>query len=749
MMGASARAASALAERASLVRARWPTWWAYPTVVVLSIAMVALLMRLWQADLRIPFTYQAEALFNALLVKGILEHGWHLSNPWLGAPGGLDLRDLPMSDNNLHFAAIRLLGLATSDYALVMNLFFLLTFPLTALSALFVFRQFGLAAWPALCGSLLYTFLPFHFIRGQHHLFLVAYYVVPLAVMVALWIMVGTISWPEKGSRRWSWGRGHPKLIASALICVLIASSGVYYAFFACFFFLVAGAVAALRHRHARYLALPVALIAVIGAVMTAHFWPSILHVRQHGEPPTIRRSPLDADTYGLRISQLLLPPTGHRLDSVARFKDAVNAQLVSNEGDTASLGVIGGLGFLALVGWLALPRPERRRRETGAACRLVHDLSILNLSAVLLATVGGFGALLALLISSKIRAYNRMSIYIAFFSFFAVVVGLDAVYRRYCGRRGPRAAFRVGLAVLLVVSVFDQTSGRTIPNYQAIAAEYRSDAAFAHRLQAAMPPRAMIFQLPEIPFPEHPTVNRMDDYDHARGYLHAPHLRWSYGAMKGRAGEAWQTWVAAKAPPQLIETLAAAGFSGLYLNRDGYGDQGAKLSGEIGSALGQPPLSSDNGRLLFFDLRAFQREWRGQHTPAEWEAKQEAALHPLLVIWRDGCSDLEGPPENSFRWCSAAGAWRLINGARRSRQVALQMSFMSSNEANLWIEGPLLSEQLRIGPVPRALSRTISIPPGQHRLAFGCDAARVLARGDRRELVFRVINFSASPAEP
>jgi hypothetical protein len=218
---------------------------------------------------------------------------------------------------------------------------------------------------------------------------------------------------------------------------------------------------------------------------------------------------------------------------------------------------------------------------------------------------------------------------------------------------------------------------------------------------------------------------------------------------MKGREGEAWQKFVAAQPAPQLIETLAAAGFSGLYLNRDGYRDQGATLSAEIGSALGQLPLRSDNGRLLFFDLRAFQEEWRGRHAPAEWEAKQEAALHPLLVIWQNGCAGLEGTPVNNFRWCSATGAWRLINGARRAQRVTLEASFMSTNEANLWIKGALLSGQLRIGPTPRALSTTISIPPGEHTLEFGCDAHRVLVRGDLRDLVFRVINFRAISAEP
>jgi phosphoglycerol transferase len=730
---------------------RWPTWFAYPGVAILSLVGVVLVMRLWEADLRLPLTYRAEAIFNAVLVKGVLEHGWHLSNPALSAPTGLDMRDLPMSDNNLHFAMIKGLGLLTPSYPLAMNLFFLSTFPLTALSALYVFRQFGLATWPSLCGSLLYTFLHFHFARGQHHLFLAAYYLVPLAVMVALWIITGSVSVTGEDGRGWEWRRDRPKLMASAIVCVLLGSSGVYYAYFACFFFLVAGAVAAVRQRRPRYLLLPVALGILTMVVLTAHFAPSLLHLYQHGSTPTAQRSPIEAETSGLRVSQLLMPITGHRLTALARAKDLDNArhQRLFYESADASLGVVGSVGFLALLAWLVVMTRGVPPRDEDRASRLLGSLSILNLSAVLLGTIGGFGAVVALVISAKIRAYNRISIFIAFFSLMAVVAGLDYLSRHLGERRGRLMAFAVGLAGLFALGMFDQTSKRAVPRYTDIAAEYRSDAAFVHRIQTALPPGAMIFQLPVIPFPEHPSVHEMYDYDHARGYLHASQLRWSYGAMKGRAAQAWQKWADAKPIPQLLETLAAADYRGLYVNRQGYADGAAALSAEIERVLGQPSLRSDNDRLLFYDLTAYQAELRGQTPPAAWEASREAALHPLLVIWQNGCSDLEGTAANNFRWCSAGGVWQLNNGARRAQRVTLQGSFVANRAGNLWIKGPLMSETLRIGPVPRAFAWTISVPPGQHALAFGCDAPQVPAVGDSRDLVFRIVNFRVISADP
>jgi len=728
---------------------RWRAWWPYPTAVILSMIGVVIVMQLWQRpDLRLPFVYHGEALYNGMLVKGILEQGWHLGNPALGAPTGLDLRDVPVSDNNLHFALIWPLRLVTSNYARAMNAYFLLTFPLTALAALYVFRRFGLAVGPALGGSLLYAFVPFHFARGEQHLFLAAYYLVPLGVMVALWLMAGAVSLVDDRAR-WSWRPCRGKLIASAIVCVLLGSGGVYNAFFACFFFLVAGVVVALRRRRVRDLALPVALVALTTAVLTAHYVPSILYLSRQGDTPAVRRSPVDAETYGLRISQLLLPTTGHRLSAVSRFKDAVNSERGTNESDSASLGIIGSLGFLALVGGLLLPPAAAARREEAVAYRTWRDVSILNLSAVLLGTIGGFGSLVALLVSSKIRAYNRISIYIAFFSLFAVVMAADYVYRRQREGRGHWVVFFIGLGLLLG-GMADQTSRRAIPDYAKIAFDYANDEDFFGRLEAAMPPGAMIFQLPLMAFPENPSVHRMHDYDHARGYLRSRHLRWSYGAMRGRDDEVWQRWVADKPSAELVETLAVAGFSGLYVNREGYPDSAVRLAAEIGPVLGQSPVVSEHGRFLFFDLTAYRRQLRARHSPEAWEVKEDAARHPLLVNWQNGCWELESDPAgHTFRWCASTGAWRLINGAPQPKRVALEMTFTSPYAGDLSIEGPVLSTKLRVDHVSRTLSRTITLPPGVHVINFRCTAPRLLAVRDRRELVFRVVDFRVQPATP
>jgi len=718
---------------------RWKSLAAYAVAVLLTLLFLASALKLWQANLRVPLTYYGEAKFNALLVKGVLDFGWHVHNPAMAMPDGLDLRDVPMSDNNLLFLLIKLIGLFTNDYGLALNLFYLLTFPLATVCALAALRQFGLSWGTSVLAGVLYSLLPYHFVRGQHHLFLAAYFLVPLAVMVILWMATGRLSLIDNATGRLRLNWREPKLIASVVICLMIAAGGTYYAYFTCFFLLVAGCVVALQRRSARHLLLPAALIGVIFSGLMLNLLPSILHLRQNGETPIVRRHAIDAETYSLRLSQLLLPVSGHRLFLFAKLKAAFNQRLFINENDDATLGVIGVIGFLTLFGWLLIRKPEIGRLATDGTGGLLSHLSILNLAAVLLATFGSIGALVALILTTKIRAYNRISVFIAFFSLLTVAWLLDQFAKKYAQSSARRIAFNCGLGVLLVFGVLDQTAERFIPDYPKINAEFGSDQKFMRQLQASLPSGAMIFQLPFVSFPETPKVGKMFDYDHTRGYLHSQGLRWSYGAMKGRDGEAWQKLLTGKPTNEMVEGIALSGFQGIYLNRNGYND--AKVEGEIKALLGEPKFTSDDGKLLFFDLRSFENELRGKYGE-QLEAKRDDALHPLLQVWEEGCSELEGPVDNSFRWCSSIGELAITNHSSRPKQVKLETAFSTENDATLRITGDLLTEELKTGQKPLPFAKTFTIPPGKHSIHFRSDARRVLAPGDFRYLVFKMTNF-------
>ncbi|MFN0111882.1 MAG: hypothetical protein ACKVZH_23735 [Blastocatellia bacterium] len=708
----------------------------YFLAILVCVLIVRDLTGLRRAYLSHPFLYQGDALFYHIVTKGVMDHGWFLENPSLNAPEGLNLRDVPTSDNNFYFLVIKLLGLFTTNYQLILNLFYLLSFPLTVIATLYVWRQFKLS-WPvAVGGALLFTFLPFHHARGQHHLFLSSYYLVPLAVLVVMWICWRQLDWQN-------WREQKLKLLFALIVCALLGSTGYYFAFFVCFLLLIAGALAAAQSKNWRALLLPGLLIAVTGAVTIANLWPSVNYFQQAGAPSVVERPKSDADLYGLRIAQMLLPISFHPNTTISELKSEYNQRPGINENDDASLGLIGSLGFLYMLVWLFFRKPEiARLRSAGLEGALDH-LSLLTISSVLLATVGGFSSLVAFFLAPQVRAYTRISIFIAFFAIFAALTMFERLSQRMSAKLWQRVLFWGLMLVVAYFGAWESYSLRFTPRYDSVRAEFEADGEFIRGLETRLPAGAMIFQLPVAVFPENPKIHQMLDYDLARGFLHSRNLRWSYGAIKGRESELWQRGLAEKPPAEMAEALALGGFSGIYLDRNGYPDRAAKLESELTAALSAPPLANSGARLSFFDLRVFAEQLRAKLTSQEWESKRDEVLNPLFTLWRGSFSFLEKNDLGNLRWAGREGELVIVNRSTRTKEVMLEMGLGGGKACNLTVESEFFSERLALqekGSLP--FSRKLILPPGKHSIRFHSDGQRILTPGDYRELVFYLSDF-------
>jgi phosphoglycerol transferase len=565
--------------------------------LVLCVLILTGVMKLWRADLTVPFSYNGDSLFILTCVKGLTENPWYLDNLAVGMPTGLHLADYPMF-SMLHFGVLKLLTLAGADAAVAFNLYFLLTFPLTASLTLLVLRHLRFSYPTAVVFTLLYTFLPFHF---QAHYILAGYYCVPLMALVILWahqydnFLVGY----DAVRRRPVFRLLNAKALTAVVVCLLTASGFLYYPLFAAYLLLIIGLRKCLRQRKWSAALTPACLIGVLALGVVLNALPTFLYQWEHGRnPAAVVRGRAGPEIYGLKMVQLLVPVTGHRLAFLADAKARYNACApLVNENDSAALGIMGGVGFLLLVGWLLYGKPGPGRM------RLLAVLSFLNLFAVLLATIGGFGAVLALVGGHYVRGYNRISIFIGFFALLALGLLFEQLARRLAASGQRRLGYYAFLALVLAVGVYDQSSRAFVPPYEVLKEVYRRDAEFVGRIEAAVPPGGMVFQLPYMPFPEVPPVEQVACYDPFRGYLHSRTLRWSYGAMKGREADHWQKEVAALPVAEQVAALSQAGFAGIYVDRAGYADYGAALERELARVLRVEPLTSADKRLAFYRL--------------------------------------------------------------------------------------------------------------------------------------------------
>ena len=706
---------------------------------LLALAAAAWALRLWRGDLSVPFASELDALQHAMLVKGVLDHGWYPVNHSLGAPFGQELYDVPHNGENLQLLIVKGLGFFTHDFAVVLNLYFLLTFPLVALVAYVVLRRLGATPAVATVCAVLYALLPYHFAHGESQLFLSGYFAVPLGAYLVMATLSGTPLFtrrPEQARPRWASRRTLLTLAA----CAVLGSTSADYAAFTVLLLLAAAVIALLARRDARALRGALAAVATIAAVLAINFVPVGLYKIDQGDNAEVgNRRAADSERYALRFAQLVLPVQDHRLDLLARAKRryvlSTRTSSPFNESYSAALGIVAAIGFLwlLLVALLTLVANARRM----AIDERFRHASAGTLIALAIATVGGVSTLIAYWITPQLRGWNRLSVFIAFFSLVAVALLLERLRRRIGPAPGRRALFGVALAAILVVGVLDQTTPSDVPAYRANAARFHSDGDLVASVERRLPHNAMVFQLPHMSFPESGPIHRMLNGDPVRAYLHSHDLRWSYGAMQGRRAD-WSEDLADKPASLVVPAVAAAGFDGIWVDRFGFADGGHAITVALRSIAGVDPLRSRDRRFAFFDLRPYAARLRERRSPVQLRELRDAALEPALsVSWGAGFGPLSQTARGSLRALAPRARLRVTN--RRGLQAATLTATVRARVAvRLTVRYPTgVQQELLVTPRGAALRRLLQLRPGTSTIRFS--AAAVDARTPPSRLGLRL----------
>lgn len=644
-------------------------------VALVSVLAAAWALHLWQAQLSIPLRYTPldDTKFYLMLVQGIVEHGSYLTNSNLGAPFGQQLYDFPQGGDDLSLLLIRALALLSASTGVVVNLFFLCTFALAGFSSHLVLRSLGVGAGPAGVVSVLFSLLTYHFFRGESHLLLSAYYGVPLAAYLFLRLLgedplfARRTPGPLRDAPRGGAGAGRRpgstwlsrRTLATVAICAVVGSDNLYYATFAVVM-LGAATLVMLAVRRWRRALTGVGLASLVTVVAVANISPSLLYRARHGGDPLLERSAAFTETsdegFSLRIADLLLPSPVSRIAPLRKLASEYDHIIAPNycEACYATPGSVGTVGFV----WLMLCALGTLVGAGGwfAARSLLRNASVGVLAALAVASVGGVASLIEVFVTPDIRAWNRISVFIAFLSLLAVALLLERLLAWLGRERRGRLLGQATLLAVLVFGVYDQTSDSFVPPYAATARQWRSDSRFVAAIERRLPRGASVFQLPYVPFPEgYPETPVGDEvatystkYQPLRGYLHSATLRWSYGAIKGTPAD-WSAGLAGQPLPYVLAAAATAGFDGLWVDPAGFEpDKAAAIRDGLRELLGERPLVSPLGDLWFFDLRPYQAQLERTSPPGQLERLRAATLHPLTVACATGGLTLENPDGSS-----------------------------------------------------------------------------------------------------
>lgn len=591
--------------------------------LITSVILFAV-MNLWKADLNYAFSGgSGDAALELMGIKNLIETGSRNLSDRLGGLFGQKLYDYPVSDA-LNYGIMWVISLFTDKAAVVLNVFYLMTYPLAAMSAMWVAMELGISSKLSMVVSLLFPFMSYHFIRGESHLLLSAYYMIPFGLLLAFWVLQDevTCSFHRRDSL-WKNIRENRKFLLAILLCLMISSTGLYYAYFTCFFIsmaLIKQVFAARRwNKNTTTGALMLTSIA-FGVLM--NYMPTFFYHWNGGEHAAALLRPKESATvYGLKLIDLFIPQVYERLDFV---RDLVtkfhSAEPLSNENVMVSLGVFGSVGFALLM-----ILPVVCFKKNTLRVRLMKNASYFAYTGVLLATIGGVSSMISWFITSSIRAYNRICVFLFFLALISLAVFMETViYGRAedpeLRSSGPapskpvclpvrifrkyRKILVLGLIPVLLLALLDQVPFNSVPSYEANKQADQKIQAYFAECEASVPSGTAVYQLPYVAFPEPVLSYGSGPYAQLAGYLNTRTLRWSYGALAGTSADKWAQAVSMMSAEDMLTEIKKAGYGAIYIDFQNYPEEQKATADELISLSGGTPVISEDGQRVFISLQ-------------------------------------------------------------------------------------------------------------------------------------------------
>jgi phosphoglycerol transferase len=544
--------------------------------------------RRWSLD--VPRSYVSDGTYYLMLAQGLRQNGTYLQNDSLGFPFGQDLRDFPQGLDNLTLGVLRILGLVLEPAAAVNVLFVLGAATIGAVAAV-ALVSLRCSRWTAVVFGVVFAILPAHIIRNTTHIMLSSYWSLAISATLALHLSgTGSLRWERADTGDDTLWRRRSVLIALAFV---VASSGSYYAVFG----LLAVAFASLiaGHRFRSWKPLRDAAIWSSGVVAFAalNLLPTLLFWAAGNGRSTAQRTLDDVVKGGLRP----LETVDGLLDTILLRTRLVSASSIEIAASYVGLVPILCASMLALILVGAVTGRSRGLLASFLHDRTAVDACLLAGFCLVIAAPYSLSYLISAAGFTWIREWHRISVLIAFFLLVAGARWTD----RWIACIEARRIRAVALAAVVSIALVDlmpyvpraATDG-TDP------AAWRSDQEFFRGMQRALPTGTGVVTLPMQNFPGFIGYGDTEPYDPAKGYVHAPDLRWEFGAL--------HTQVPAP-PANLGGDVAcyahAIGAGAVVVDLRSLPTPTYSTVGDLTASVGRSIDTSADGRYAWFDLRS------------------------------------------------------------------------------------------------------------------------------------------------
>ncbi len=699
----------------------------YGFVAVVSSLVTALVMRPWSGGWSEPLVWRNDTRSVLAMFDAAGWTGTARGAVGLGAPHGTSWFDFPLGPDRLHLVALRLLRLLTDDRVVVLNMYLLLGFVLVTLAAYGVLRQLGVAPQVACALGIVFSLAPYHFERiSLGHVFLAAYYAVPLGVLLALWAVDGSL-WGRNAVRHRCWW--------TLLWVVVVGSASAYYAAYTIVLVAGLGTAVAVRRRSTRALLVPALIVVGVGSVVIANVAGDLLAAHSAGtNTEASGRAAEDLRLYALRPVLLIAPEAAHRVEALAGVGERLRGAQPWQGG--AYLGALALAGLVVIA--MRCARSVRRSADDGisyhdSSCAdssyrgcsagyvLDRRLGVLAGVGVVVASVGA-SWILGVVGFTQIRAWDRMSVVVTFLG----LCGLAAWLQRWLdGRTSALGPYLVGVA-LVAVAVVDQAGA--IPARSAAIDAHRSDVEVAAGIEEMATDGAAVFQFPYVAFPGGVTDRGMPLYAHL-GPWAVGHdtVSYSSGGIQGRGGDWQASWVA-QPPVEMATGLAAAGFDVLYVDRRADAAPfmqrdprtGAETADLLASA-GLEGVRSSDGSREWFDLRPVRRRIIADNGEAAVDALGAAVVRPIGVTFTGAAPYVSDHPGARLLGADSTISLR----PEDDHTEPVEVSFLLSGErgATVDVGSAGTAQRVRLGDEPTAVRLRVQMADRGATISIRTDA--------------------------
>ena len=532
-------------------------------------------------------SFQGDGTLLSTIIKSIQENG--ISGIWfnkrLGAPETSSFIDWPVQDL-LMSLILWSITIFTDSIPRTQYIYLIITFLLDALSMAILLKKLKMSSVISFTISILFTVAPFHFFRFLGHAVLSNYMSFALTMYLSLNVL-GIIK--EEKKDRWKiWVCG-----------VLLGIGYGYYYAFGLIVLATAYFMRFLKLEHKKDLLGQLWIGSLVLVTIFLSLLPKIVYSFIYGSNQIVgKRSYIEQEIYGLKIVQMLLPPSYSRFSVFRSLNQEYSSKApLVTENAFSSLGLVASIGFLILciTMFVSISLGEKKKKDKWL---LVDFLSLATLSLLLMGMIGGFGEIFNYFVTAQIRCYNRCSIYIAGLSL-VMIAHLFMIVRS-----NRKWVLGIVCAAVLMVGFVDQVNYSDKNNQKALKNKQEQYEEFFSQVEGQLEKNAMVYQLPYLDFPE---VSADFDYKHFIGYLFTDTLKWSYGGIKGRNLLAGSLNIDEGMSYLFLSSIKEAGFDAVYIDLSGYDDEKRTLLLQFYQGIGVSPIISKDELLYLYDISSLE----------------------------------------------------------------------------------------------------------------------------------------------